>query len=401
MRLSTSMIYGNAVNAMQNQTTGLLHTQQQIATGRRFVNPSDDPAAAAQSLQVTQAKQMTTQQSANQGSAKSTLSMLDSQLQGVTDLIQYVQQRVVQAGNGALNASDLKSMATDIKAQFQEMFGLANATDGLGQHLFSGNMGGTQPFVGDLTSGVSYQGDQGTRALQVSSSRQMPVSEPGDSLFMGNPYVTVAGAAGNSGSVTIGASGIDVAGALTGHAYQIQVSSAGTYSVIDNTLPTSSNVVSSGTFTSGAPIQFDGVNITLSGSAPAAGTDSFDITTGTPGIFDALRNFVNTLENPGTGDPAAHSTFAAQISAVAAGLTGALDSVLNVRATTGSRMNELDGLSTMTSDLDNQYSSILSDLQDTDYSQAVSLLSQQQIGLQAAQKSFLQVSGLSLFNYMS
>lgn len=51
--------------------------------------------------------------------------------------------------------------------------------------------------------------------------------------------------------------------------------------------------------------------------------------------------------------------------------------------------------------VDLQYASTLSGLQDLDMVKAISLFSQQQITLQAAQKSFTSISGLSLFNYIS
>lgn len=411
MRLSTSMIYDNAMANMTSQSNALQHTQQQIATGRRVVTPSDDPAAAAQALEVSQAKAVNSQYAANQGSAKSTLGLVDGQLSSVNELIQYVQSRVVQAGNGALNAGDLKAMAVDIRGQFQELMGLANGMDGLGQYLFSGNKGTTQPFSGDILaamsagSAVAYSGDSGGRALQVTGSRQLPVSVPGDSLFMGNPYAAASAAAGNSGNITGIASAVNLNGALTGHGYQIKLSSAGSYQVIDGNKPAASNVISSGTFTSGSPIQFDGLSVTLTGAAPGAGTDTFDVSTGSAGLFDTLSNLVNTLENAATaasagGAPAANSTFRTQLNAAEGNLANSLDNLLNARAAVGARLNELDGLSSANSNLDIQYSQILSDLQDTDYNKAISQLSMQQIGLQAAQKSFMQVSGLSLFNYM-
>ena len=51
-------------------------------------------------------------------------------------------------------------------------------------------------------------------------------------------------------------------------------------------------------------------------------------------------------------------------------------------------------------DLGLQFKQTLSGLQDVDYNKAVSDLTQQQISLQAAQKSFLKISELSLFNYI-
>lgn len=400
MRISTSMIYDRTVSGMQSQMSSIMHTQQQISSGKRLVSASDDPSASSQILQMTETQNLNKQFGTSQEGAQSTLALLDGQLQGVTDLIQYVQTRAVSAANGTLNAGDLKSMAADIQSQFDDMVGLANSTDGLGQYIFAGNMASSKPFAGDLSTGITYQGDQGVRAVQVSQSRQLPVSVPGDSLFMGNPYVT-AEAASSTASSSVTSSSVSVPGALTGNSYQIQVKSDGTYQVVNPSLPSTSNVVKSGTFTSGSSIDFDGVSITLSGSVPASGSDTFNVGTGTPGIFDTLSNLVKTMQNPTTGDPAANSSFKTQIGAAMSQLTSALDTVLDARATVGSRMNEVTGLQSMNSSLDLQYSKMRSSLEDTDYASAISSLAQQQMSLQAAQKSFLQVTSLSLFNYMS
>jgi flagellar hook-associated protein 3 FlgL len=47
-----------------------------------------------------------------------------------------------------------------------------------------------------------------------------------------------------------------------------------------------------------------------------------------------------------------------------------------------------------------QHQENLSKLQDLDYAKAISEFTQQQVQLEAAQKSFVQISGLSLFNYL-
>lgn len=47
-----------------------------------------------------------------------------------------------------------------------------------------------------------------------------------------------------------------------------------------------------------------------------------------------------------------------------------------------------------------QFESSLSNLRDLNYTEALSKLTQQQAYLQAAQQSFLKVSGLSLFNFI-
>ena len=105
------------------------------------------------------------------------------------------------------------------------------------------------------------------------------------------------------------------------------------------------------------------------------------------------------VETPLVG-ASGQAQFRNQLNVAQAGLGNALDNVLSVRATAGGRLNELDSLENAGSDLRLQYQATLSQLQDTDYNEAVSRLSRQQVSLQAAQQTFTKVAGLSLFNYL-
>ena len=135
-------------------------------------------------------------------------------------------------------------------------------------------------------------------------------------------------------------------------------------------------------------------------TAPA-GNDTFNLAPkGNPGIFNTLSNIYNALTTGTSGNPAALASVQNQLGTALTDLDAAQNKVLNTRASVGSRLNELDALGTSNSNLNIQYTQILSSLQDTDYTSAIAQLSQQQIGLQAAQKSFMQVSNLSLFNYI-
>ncbi|MFA7269807.1 MAG: flagellar hook-associated protein FlgL [Sterolibacterium sp.] len=184
MRISTGMIYDSGIKSIQSQTSSLLHTQQQISSGRRILSPSDDPVAAAQALVIDQSKAINTQYGVTQENAKSTLGLVDGQLSSANDLLVRIRELAVQAGNASLSTSDRASISTELRARFDELIGLANSTDGSGQYLFSGYQGSTKPFAGSVANGVIYQGDDGQRALQVSSSRNLPVSDSGNDVFM-------------------------------------------------------------------------------------------------------------------------------------------------------------------------------------------------------------------------
>ncbi len=73
---------------------------------------------------------------------------------------------------------------------------------------------------------------------------------------------------------------------------------------------------------------------------------------------------------------------------------------MRVHASVGTRMKEVDTLNDSGDDLTIQYKQQLSELRDVDYAKAISDLTQQQAYLEATQKAFLKVQGLSLFDYI-
>ena len=112
-------------------------------------------------------------------------------------------------------------------------------------------------------------------------------------------------------------------------------------------------------------------------------------------VFATMQNLVTLLDTPLT--PATQAAFTSNLAAYMGQMQGAVDNVLNVRASIGSKINEIDALDIAGSDRELQYSKSLSDLQDLDYASALSDLSKNQTIMEAAQKSFVTVTGLSLF----
>lgn len=120
------------------------------------------------------------------------------------------------------------------------------------------------------------------------------------------------------------------------------------------------------------------------------GSDVFLRTGNGESVFKTLATLIGQLEtNDTSGLTAANAKFD-QASA----------NVLRVRASIGSRLNELDALGSLNQNLDLQYAQTLSKLQDLDYAKAISELTQKQQQLEAAQQSFTKISQLSLFNYL-
>ena len=118
-----------------------------------------------------------------------------------------------------------------------------------------------------------------------------------------------------------------------------------------------------------------------------------------PDLFRTMEEAIRVLENP-ADDPSKKADLRNTLNTSMRDLDNALDNVLTVRASAGARLNELDVIDAVGSNRMLNYEQTLSDLVDLDYAEAISEYSLRQVGLQAAQKAFVDIKGLSLFNYM-
>lgn len=403
MRVSSNTIFDSSVATLNQQQARLLQTQRQIASGSRILTASDDPVAATRALEISQSDAANTQYASNRDSARNTLTIAESTLQAVTSLIRDVQTSTISAGNGSLNSSGRKVIATDLTARLQELLGLANSTDGLGNYLFAGFQSRTKPFV-DTAAGVGFFGDDGQHLVQVAANRQMASSDSGADVFMriknGNGTFVTQPAAANTGSGVVSSGSVTNPALLTGNNYSVSFSvEAGappvtTYDVTNTTTGFAVAGMTAQPYVSGQAISFDGIQLDIKGG-PANG-DIFTVTPSTnESLFATISDLINALNSPVVGANLTNS-----LSHGLNNLDKALNNVLTVQATMGLRLNELDALQIVGDDMGLQFKQTLSKLQDTDYNKAASDLARQTMGLQAAQQTFVKVAGLSLFDYL-
>lgn len=404
MRISTSMIFSSATKSMQDMQSSIYHLANQMSSGRRILTPSDDPVAAAQVLTISQNQAVNQQFIDNQNNAADQLALLEGHVNSVNELIIAVQEQVTAASNESLNDLSRKAIASDIRQRYDELMGLANSSNAMGDYVFAGFSSKTVPFSAQGSPGgrtVSYAGDGGQQQLQVASGRLMNVSENGADVFMsipqGNGNFVFSAGSSNSGSGAIGAS--SVLSGYSGDTYKLTFTSATTYTLTTNGVvdPTPLTYTPGSTIVLGASGQQ--VNISISGT-PAT-NDTFSVTPSTnQDLFKTLDDMIKALESNVSANDSTKAAFKNQMSLVSKNLGQALDNVLNVQTSIGARRVELDSLTSAATDADTQYQSDINRLQNIDMVQAVSDMANQKMVLEAAQLSFKQVSQMSLFNYL-
>ena len=434
IRVATTTMFEQGVFNLQKGQADVFRTQDQIATGRRVRTPADDPVAAARMLEVEQSKSVTEQYVRNADSAQTALGLGENALTSVTSLLQDVRTLVINAGDGAMSGNELRSMATELRGRYQELLGLANSTDGNGQYLFSGYQGATRPFGETAPGTVTYFGDQGARLVQISASRQVPVSDAGSDIFQliknGNGTFVTAAPTTNTGTGVISPGTVtdpakwNAAGNPQDFSVVFHVDSTvfppvTTYDIVDNVNNVSLTTGAAPgagpflrTYTDGGtivlrsqvppdtnPAAFDyGAEISIDGT-PADG-DTFTLQASTnEDMFTTLNDLITALETAQNTDTG-NARLANDLNTAPSNLDRGLDNVMRVRSEIGTRLRETDDTQSAQSDLAVQHDSTLSELRDLDYAKAISELSKQQIIYEAAQKSFAKVQGLSLFDFL-
>jgi flagellar hook-associated protein 3 FlgL len=430
MRISTSQIYDAGALGIQRNQQGLFHLQNQLSSGRRVLTPEDDPVAAAQALVVTQSKDINAQYVENQGNASAQLGLVDANLTSLTDLLQATRERAIES-MGSLTDAQRGFIATDLQIKLNSMVGLANTDDGTGQFMFSGFQGATRPFAIDGSSApvapateppVVYFGDDGERLLQVEASTRIAGNVSGAELFMnirsGNGTFATAVGGNSGGGINQGSALIDAGSVTNLSQWNAAVNAHGSFRVefsmggggLEYQIYNAANVAmltAPAAYTPGqaiplqkttAPAASFGAQVVISGT-PAVG-DRFTIApSANQSMFKTLQNLIGALQTPVTAT-FTKTELTNRIKAEVSNLDGALNNLARVRADVGSRMNELASLTSGAKDLDLQYSTTLSALQDLDYTEAISKYTQQQMQLEAAQKSFARIQGLSLFDIL-
>lgn len=400
MRLSSVQIFQQGISAILDQQAKLNQTEQQLASGKRVLNPSDDPVAAVQILDITEDLKLVDQYSRNGDLAEGQLALEESTLAEVGNVLQRVRELVVQANNATQTPETRNSIATEIEARLDELEALGNTRGGNGEYIFAGFQSAVEPFSRQGNN-FSYNGDDGQRFLQLGSSSQVSVRDSGFDVFMsipsGNGTFDVEPGAANTGTAVVGATAVD--GSFITDDYTLSFSQATpsdpiTYQVMDSTPA----VIAGGTYESGDTLSFAGASLKFDG-LPADG-DSFDVTpSAKQDMFTSIQMIANDLKNSGAlpAETAAVNNGMAQ---ALNNLDQALGHVLEVRSDVGVRLSQVDNQRSINDSFTLQLQDTLSDIQDVDYAEAISRLNLQLTALQAAQQTYVKVQGLSLFNYL-
>jgi flagellar hook-associated protein 3 FlgL len=399
MRVSNDTLRAVFLSAIEGVQQRIADTQMQVSTGRRINKPSDDPIAAARVAELDSSLARLDQYQSNSAIARNQLGLEEQALGSTIDNLQRVRELAVQANNSPLSDGDRKIIANELRQRVDALRSLANTTDANGRYLFAGYSETTQPFTISPTGSVVYNGDQGQRTLQVGQVRFVAISDSGSEIFQniptGNGTFTLAAGVANTGTGVLGAGTVVNAAAWVRDTYTVTFLTPTTYEVRD----AAAALVASGTYTGPKQsIQFRGIDVPIDG-APAAGDTFTAAPSARRDMFATINALAASLEtNSGVGP--SRTRLHNEVGQLLQDIDQGAGHAIQARADIGSRVLALDEETSLSDGFRVQLAETISGIRDLDYAEALTRLSQQLFGLEAAQQAFSRTQGLSLFRYL-
>jgi len=158
-RITTQMTASMTLNDLQQSLNRLDTTQQQLSSGKKLNQPSDDPYGTSQAMSLNGQLSSLNDYTNNITDGTAWTQQATTSLGDIDSMVQRVRELVVQASNGTYTQSDLNASASEVNQLIDAIKQEANASYN-GQYIFSGTSTGTAPYQTGSTD--TYQGGTGS-----------------------------------------------------------------------------------------------------------------------------------------------------------------------------------------------------------------------------------------------
>ncbi|WP_164549046.1 flagellar hook-associated protein FlgL [Amphritea opalescens] len=409
MRISTAQIFSRSTENINTANSSLYKTQEQLSTGQRILQPSDDPVGTAQLIKLDKEVAKAEQYQDNIDVSRRRLSLEETTLDAVNLATVRIKELAIQANSGAVSDNDRQLIVSELDEIENQLFGLLNTQDVQGEYLFSGHAGFDAAYSYDgATDSYVYNGDQGTRSIQVGANTNIISTDSGFNVFENvASQLTLAPASGAEFSERV-ITNFGTFEAFTdsrGPAIISFDTAAGTYSVEGS----QGDPVFSGnpaialtdiSYQQGDVIEFEGVSLEIDN--PADGSVTLETDTERTNVLNMVHQLSAALSDTDTvNDSLGSEKLNEAVNRALLQIDTIENKNIEVRGSIGGRINTLEAQESVNSEYIIYTNEAQSAIRDLDYAEAISQFTLQETALNAAYGSFAKIQGLSLFNYIN
>ena len=190
MRVTTKMAIGTLINNLDRSYERVARFQQELSSGSRLNNLSDDPAAVERSLSLRGELRQIEQFQKNNRDGKGWLELTEATLGEMETLFVEVRGLAVQGATSTYNASQRNALANQVNQLLEHTLSLSEARY-RGRYVFAGTQTEDTPYLanrdsnGNIRSVTARGNTTGTIEREVSDGMMMQINVSGDGLFDG------------------------------------------------------------------------------------------------------------------------------------------------------------------------------------------------------------------------
>jgi flagellar hook-associated protein 3 FlgL len=190
MRVTENSTMKMVLAMLQQQQEKVNTLQQQVSSGSRINEPSDDPISAQQALDLKGLLAATDQYSRNIQTGTTWLNQMDSSMSDMNNVLTRVKELATQMANGTYNAGARQTAANEVTQLRDQMIALGN-TQIAGKYIFGGFASDQPPFV--ATDGVppsvektgDFKGTDDPLQIQIDQQSFIAINYSGGKLLRG------------------------------------------------------------------------------------------------------------------------------------------------------------------------------------------------------------------------
>ena len=197
IRPTQTSIYQLVQAGMQTNLSKLIQAQEQVASGKRILRPSDDAVGTSLSLALRRQLGSISSYVGAISSSRPILDTATAQLQSGLGILTEARGLALNSLSGSLNDSDREAIAMQLESLRDSLLDVANASWG-DRFLFAGTATEGRPWDLNSSGEAQYSGNDDVQYITIGRDEQVGVNMPGSSIFGDQEYsgVTYAGTTG-------------------------------------------------------------------------------------------------------------------------------------------------------------------------------------------------------------
>jgi flagellar hook-associated protein 3 FlgL len=165
MRITTGMVAATTLRDLEANQSRLSSLQQQLSSGKRITQPSDDPYGTSRALGLSGELAGLQQYQRTVGDGTAWLNTADTALSKISDVLQRARELLVQGSSDSTGLQSRAAIADEIDQLTESVKQEANVQYA-GHYVFSGTATTTSPYALGSASDA-YAGDSGTITREI------------------------------------------------------------------------------------------------------------------------------------------------------------------------------------------------------------------------------------------